>query len=74
LKKPDYLITSKISKSGKTHIPKIIRKAIGRNRVAWEFDAKIAVMLDPSLPPEKLIESLEMLKTQLIHKYNIVRG
>lgn len=71
MKKPNYLITSKISKTGKAHIPKIIRKTIGKNKIGWEFDAKIAVMIDPSLPPEKIVESLEMLKTQLIHKYNI---
>ncbi len=54
---------------GTAHIPALIRKSVGMKKIPYIMDAHAILLFDPSKSLEQLLESLEIMKRDLIQRW-----
>jgi hypothetical protein len=61
-----------VSKTSKAHIPDLIRRETGRvHSIPFMIGARTVLLYDPALPPEALLDSIEILKRTIrIHCFS----
>jgi len=60
--KTEKFLHGKISiRSGKAHIPKVIRKELEKNEIGYILDARTVVLCDPDMNIDDLLKSLQLL-------------
>lgn len=56
----------KISAAGKTHIPILIRKEIGRRDIPYIVGSKTALLFDSTASVEDILKSIDILRADLL--------
>ena len=58
--------TLKPSKTGSTHLPKLIRKELGNvKEIPFVADAHTVILFNPGKTPEQILQSLDILKRDI---------
>lgn len=58
--------TLKPSKTGSTHLPKLIRKELGDvKEIPFVADAHTVILFNPEKTPEQILQSLDILKRDI---------
>ena len=58
--------TLKPSKTGSTHLPKLIRKELGNTKeIPFVADAHTVILFNPEKTPKQILQSLDILKRDI---------